>query len=63
MSGKGTIVIIPKTARLTRDTEMFGSMDPYVKVKYDGQKYKTKVHNGGGKNPSWNDTLSFKATS
>lgn len=37
-------------------------MDPYVKVKYDGKKHKTQVHSGGGKNPSWNDTLSFKAS-
>ena len=39
---------------------MFGKMDPFVKIKYMGQKFKTKVHNSGGKNPIWNETFDFR---
>lgn len=60
--GKGTIVVIPKTARLVRDINYFATMDPYVKLKYNGVKQKTKVDKNGGKNPSWNETFSFKET-
>ena len=41
-------------AKLTRDTETFGKMDPYVVITNDGQKYKTKVLDGAGKTPKWN---------
>lgn len=53
------LVLEPKTARLTRDTETFGKMDPYVKFKMGGKTKKTKTHNSGGKNPNWNDTISM----
>jgi hypothetical protein len=26
-------------ARLLRDTELFGEMDPYIRIFYKGQKY------------------------
>jgi len=45
---------------LFRDTEFFGKMDPFVKINYMGQKFKTKVHNSGGKNPIWNETIDFR---
>ena len=35
-------------------------MDPFVKIKYMGQKFKTKTHNSGGKNPIWNETFDFR---
>jgi hypothetical protein len=31
-------------AHLTRDTELFGEMDPYVVMKYGGNIMKTEVH-------------------
>ena len=40
-------------ARLTRDTETFGTMDPYVKITARMQEFKTKVRDNEGKNPSW----------
>lgn len=43
--------------KLTRDVEMFGKQDPYVKLEYLGIKYKTKVHESGGKTPAWNETF------
>ena len=32
----GTLVILPRSANLTRDTETFGSMDPYIKLTIGG---------------------------
>ena len=43
--------------QLSRDTEMFGEMDPYVSLEYQGTSYNTKVHKGGGKTPKWNQML------
>lgn len=60
--GKGKLIITAKTARLTRDTETFGKMDPYCKLRYDGIKQKTKVHKSGGKNPSWDETFTYVVT-
>lgn len=31
-------------AKLTRDIEVFGKMDPYIVVEYIGTKYKSPVH-------------------
>ena len=38
---------------MTRDTETFGKMDPYVKIETRMQKFKTSTVNNGGKNPKW----------
>lgn len=59
---KDKLVITPKTARLTRDTDALGSMEPYCKLKYDGIKQKTKVDSSGGKTPNWNETFTFEVT-
>ena len=56
----GKLVIMPKTARLYRDTEMFGKMDPYVKFEIGKEKKKTKVHKSGGKSPIWNDVITMR---
>lgn len=47
-------------AKLFRDTETFGKMDPYVSVRVGNMKVKTKTHQSGGKAPKWNDTLQFE---
>ena len=41
-------------ARLTRDTEAFGKMDPYVKIQMREQVFKTKTMQEAGKTPKWN---------
>ena len=51
----GKLIASPKEATLTRDTEIFAKMDPYLVLKYNGIVHKSKVHNGGGKKPRWND--------
>ena len=56
------LIVEPKTARLFRDTETFGKMDPYVKVQVGSTIKKTKTHSDGGKTPSWTDALTLDIT-
>lgn len=49
--------------KLTRDLETFGKQDPYVKIIYMGQPFKTRVHENGGKNPIWNQEFTFRINS
>ena len=44
-------------AQLTHDTEMFGKMDPFVKITSGHLGIKTSVDENGGKKPTWNQTL------
>ena len=46
-------------ARLTRDTETFGKMDPYVKIQTRQQQLRTKTKNSAGKTPVWNETFNI----
>ena len=39
---------------LTKNTEIIGKMDPFVKLSYRGVKYTTFPHKEGGRNPQWN---------
>lgn len=43
------------SATLIRDTELFGKMDPFVVIIYNGYSYKTKVMKNAGKAPIWNE--------
>ena len=43
--------------RLTRDLELIGKQDPYVKLEYMGKRYKTRIHEDGGKEPVWGDVF------
>jgi Ca2+-dependent lipid-binding protein len=44
-------------AKLYRNTETFGEMDPFVLIKHNGVKYRTPVLQEAGKNPVWNHLL------
>jgi Ca2+-dependent lipid-binding protein len=44
---------------MTRSTDFFTKMDPYVVVKIGGHTKKTRTHKNGGKNPEWSDILEF----
>lgn len=50
-------------AKLTRDTEIMGSMSPYVTMVFKGKKYKSKTHDYGGKTPKWGQKFTFEVTS
>jgi Ca2+-dependent lipid-binding protein len=57
IKGKLTVKVIE--AKLSRDTEMFASMSPYVKLLCGGVECQTKIHESGGKTPSWNQSFHF----
>jgi Ca2+-dependent lipid-binding protein len=40
-------------ARLTKDTELFGKMDPYAVITLRETKVRTKTKQNAGKNPKW----------
>lgn len=50
-------------AKLTRDTEVMGSMSPYVTMVFKGKKYKSKTLDYAGKTPKWNQKFTFEVTS
>ena len=58
----GTLICYPKSAQLTRDTELFGKMDPFCEITIGSQILKTKIAEGQGKTPVWTDTLTFTIT-
>ena len=55
MATSGSLHLEVIEARLTRDTSTFTSMDPYVKITYRMQEFKTETNNG--KNPEWNEAF------
>jgi hypothetical protein len=56
----GNVVIKPLTAKLTRNTEFFGKMDPLVKVIIGAHTQRTAVAKRGHKNPGWETELSLR---
>ena len=48
------------SADITDDTDTFTKMDPFVKVEFQGGETKqTKALQSAGKNPVWNEKLTF----
>jgi len=56
----GKLVIHVEEATLKRDTETFGTMDPYCKIVYQGKDHKSPVKNDAGKHPKWNYRLELE---
>ena len=55
MSIEGELYIRVKQARLTRDTEFFGKMDPFVEIEIGELKQRTATHKNAGKHPAWDE--------
>ena len=55
--GDITLKMLVVEGKLYRDTETFGQMDPFMVIEYNNTKYKTPVHQDGGKTPVWNHEL------
>ena len=56
----GLLKIKIQSANLTRDTELFGKMDPYVILTIDGEKIiQTATKDGAGKKPVWNEEVDY----
>ena len=59
----GLLGIKINTGLLTRNTEFFGKMDPFVQIEIGSQKKRTTTHKNGGKNPNWRgEVLEFDIT-
>ena len=54
---EGRLAIEICEAELTRDTEMVGKMDPYVKFVHHKKTHKTRVKDEAGKHPRWNQNF------
>ena len=58
---RGDLELTVVEAKLTRDTEMaFNKMDPFCRVESREQTFKTKVLQGAGKTPKWNETFQIQ---
>ena len=53
----GMLTLNVHEARLTRDTDTFGTMDPYCKINARMQEFKTKTASDGGVSPSWQEVF------
>ena len=50
--------LVVHEAKLYRDTEQFGQMDPFVQLTTsEGAKHRTRVLQDAGKSPKWNQLL------
>jgi len=58
-AGAGTVKLTLHKAKDLKDVESFGKQDPYVKLNFGEEKAKSKVHQDGGKNPSWEQNFSL----
>jgi hypothetical protein len=55
----GFLIIKPKAAKLTRDTELIGKMDPYCLITIGRERFRTEAQKGAGKFPSWREEFKF----
>ena len=59
MATAGRLHVTVLEARLERDTETFGTQDPYVEIEHRMEKFKTKVCSDGGKEPKFGDEFDY----
>ena len=59
---QGTLTVKPICAKINRDKDILGKMDPFVVLTLGTQSFKTAACSGGGKNPTWTDVCTFKLT-
>ena len=59
MATAGILRVEVVEARLERDTETFGTQDPYVEIEHRMERFKTKVCSDGGKEPQFNETFEY----
>jgi hypothetical protein len=62
-SSFGTLSVRPVYAQLSHDTDFFSKMSPFIMLVHGGQRIKSSVSHGGGKNPKWNDNLTLNCSS
>jgi Ca2+-dependent lipid-binding protein len=57
MATSGTLKLEVIEAKLTRDTDFWTKMDPYVVIETRQQKVRTNTLQGAGKTPKWNQSF------
>ena len=56
----GTLIVRPQSAKLTINTELFGKMDPFVKLQIGANHFETGVAHDQHKTPNWTDAFTFR---
>jgi hypothetical protein len=56
---KGKLTLTVHRGEELRDVQLIGKQDPYCELTIGSEKFKTKVHDDGGKNPVWNQAFLF----
>jgi Ca2+-dependent lipid-binding protein len=56
----GTLIVKPLMAKLARDNEIIGRMDPYIRITVCNNFQDTEICYNGHKTPSWNSKLGFR---
>ena len=59
-SSSGILRITCVDARLDRDVEMVGAMDPYVLITNGKEKLQTNTHDDAGATPVWNQSFDLE---
>ena len=57
MATSGILLLTVVEARLDRDTELDGAMDPFVQIVNGKQMVRTQTQMDAGKTPKWGETL------
>ncbi|CAG9315454.1 unnamed protein product [Blepharisma stoltei] len=58
----GILVVHPASAKLVRDVETFGTMDPYCMIKVGKQTLCSNIDINAGKFPNWKEQFNFLVT-
>ena len=56
---EGTLICKPISAKITHDTDWFTKMTPYVVFTLGTRKGKSRISRGGGKTPTWSDSIAL----
>lgn len=59
MATAGILKVTVVEARVEKDQNTFGDMDPYVEIEHRMERFKTKVSKDGGKEPKFNETFEY----
>lgn len=57
-----TLIIRPRSGTFTKDFDIIGKMDPFVRITVGKEVLRTETAYGQSKNPVWKTHLSFKLT-
>ena len=58
----GTVILKPTRAELTHNSDWFGKMDPYCKIRTNAGELRTHTAHHQGKHPCWNDAFDIQLT-